>query len=243
MTLYTSKVIAQWLCLTERRVRQLRDEGVIVEARPGLYELQPTVARYIKYLGGAGKESLNTERMKLTAEKRKAAEMDNDLRRGDLHSTQDIEKGIQTMCLNIRSRFLAMPAKLKQDTGSGTAAPWAPPTFKDCVAADICAAFFEENEHADRHTVDGKDVLIVLEDDDLREHSAHWEAGAKQNFDTGLYTAHTILYIRVEDYGPKPKIGKQLVLDKGTKSQRTYTINLCQEESGVYRMTMERTRQ
>lgn len=116
--------------------------------------------------------------------------------------------------------------ELKQDTGSGMAAPWAPPTFKDCVAADICAAFFEENEHADRHTVDGKDVLIVLEDDDLREHSAHWEAGAKQNFDTGLYTAHTILYIRVEDYGPKPKIGKQLVLDKGTKSQRTYTINL-----------------
>lgn len=112
MTLYTSKAIAQWLCLTERRVRQLRDEGVIVEARPGLYELQPTVARYIKYLGGAGKESLNTERMKLTAEKRKAAEMDNDLRRGDLHSTQDIEKGIQTMCLNIRSRFLSMPAKL-----------------------------------------------------------------------------------------------------------------------------------
>lgn len=41
MTLYTSKVVAQWLCLTERRVRQLRDEGVIVEARPGLYELQP----------------------------------------------------------------------------------------------------------------------------------------------------------------------------------------------------------
>lgn len=72
---------------------------------------------------------------------------------------------------------------------------------------------------------------------------AYWEAGAKQNFDTGLYTAHTILYIRVEDYGPKPKIGKRLVLDKGTKSQRTYTINLCQEESGVYRMTMERTRQ
>jgi hypothetical protein len=102
MTLYTSKVIAQWLCLTERRVRQLRDEGVIVEARPGLYELQPTVARYIKYLGGAGKESLNTERMKLTAEKRKAAEMDNDLRRGDLHSTQDIENDSTYMIHPVR---------------------------------------------------------------------------------------------------------------------------------------------
>ena len=58
MTLYTSKVVAQWLCLTERRVRQLRDEGVIVEARPGLYELQPTVARYITYIGGAGKDRI-----------------------------------------------------------------------------------------------------------------------------------------------------------------------------------------
>lgn len=57
MTLYTSKVIAQWLCLTERRVRQLRDEGVIVEARPGLYELQPTVARYIKYGQGTIQKS------------------------------------------------------------------------------------------------------------------------------------------------------------------------------------------
>lgn len=27
MTLYTSKVVAQWLCLTERRVRQLEGRG------------------------------------------------------------------------------------------------------------------------------------------------------------------------------------------------------------------------
>ena len=76
MTLYTSRVVAQWLCLTERRVRQLRDEGVIVEARPGLYELQPTVARYITYIGGAGKETLTNERMMLTRAKREAAEME-----------------------------------------------------------------------------------------------------------------------------------------------------------------------
>ena len=101
MKLYTSKVVAQWLCLTERRVRQLRDEGVIVEARPGLYELQPTVARYITYIGGAGKETLTNERMMLTRAKREAAEMENDLPRG-----------IQSMFLNIRSRFLALPAKL-----------------------------------------------------------------------------------------------------------------------------------
>ena len=112
MTLYTSRVVAQWLCLTERRVRQLRDEGVIVEARPGLYELQPTVARYITYIGGAGKETLTNERMKLTRAKREAAELENELRKGEVHRTEDIERGIKSMFLNIRSRFLALPAKL-----------------------------------------------------------------------------------------------------------------------------------
>lgn len=112
MTLYTSKVVAQWLCLTERRVRQLRDEGVIVEARPGLYELQPTVARYITYIGGAGKETLTNERMKLTRAKREAAELENELRKGEVNRTEDIERGIKSMFLNIRSRFLALPAKL-----------------------------------------------------------------------------------------------------------------------------------
>lgn len=112
MKLYTSKVVAVWLGVTERRVRQLRDEGVIQETRPGLYDLQPTVAKYIAYIGGAGKESLNQERTKLTAAKREAAEMDNEQRRGDLHSTADIEAGIKTMFLNMRGRLLALPAKL-----------------------------------------------------------------------------------------------------------------------------------
>lgn len=120
---------------------------------------------------------------------------------------------------------------------------WPTPTFKDCVAADIDMTFFNGNEHADMHNVDGNDVLVILEESTLRERSAHWEAGAKQNFDTGLYTAHTILYIRVMDYGPKPKVGKQLVMDAGTDHKRTYSIVTCEDEGGVYRMTMERTRQ
>ena len=36
---------------------------------------------------------------------------------------------------------------------------------------------------------------------------------------------------------------KLLELDGGTGKQRTFTILKCQEEGGVYRMTMKRTRQ
>jgi len=114
-----------------------------------------------------------------------------------------------------------------------------PPTFKDCAAADIIKAFFCENEHASWHNIDGKKALVIFEESTLKEHSSHWEAGAKQNFDTGLYTAFSILYIQVKDYGPKPKVGKQLEMDK----KRTFSIKACEDEGGVYRMTLERTRQ
>lgn len=113
MKLYTSKVIADWLAVTQRRIRQLRDEGVIEESAPGLYDLKTSVVRYISYLRkGSGKTNLNDERALLTRAKREAADMENDLRRGNLHSSEDIEKGIKTMCLNIRTKFLTLPAKL-----------------------------------------------------------------------------------------------------------------------------------
>lgn len=120
---------------------------------------------------------------------------------------------------------------------------WTAPTFKDCIASDIETVFFNTDELTDIHTVDGKTVPCVIEVSRLQEHSAHWEAGAKQNFDTGLYTAHTILYIKIADYGPRPKVGRQLVMDQGTKEQRTFTILKCEDEAGIYRITMERTRQ
>ena len=109
MKLHTTNVVADWLALTPRRVRQLRDEGVLIEKAPGLYDLQSSVVRYIAYLR---KGSLNDERAKLTRAKREAADMENDVRRGNLHSTEDIEKGLATMCLNIRGRLSPLPAKL-----------------------------------------------------------------------------------------------------------------------------------
>ncbi len=116
-------------------------------------------------------------------------------------------------------------------------------TFKDAALDDIDDIFFDTTEHAETHIVDGHEAPIIIEEDRLKDHSAHWEAGAKQNFDTGLYTAHYVLYIKVSDYGPKPKIGKLIVLDEGTDHKRTYTIDKCTEEEGVYRMIITRTRQ
>ncbi len=134
---------------------------------------------------------------------------------------------------------------LKQEYGSeeGTGEGKKPLTFKDFARIDISSTFFRLDEFAEVHTVDGKEAPVVIEETTLKPYSAHWEGGAKQNFDTGLYTAYTLLYIRVEDYGPKPQVNKPLVMDMGTDHQRTYFIRSCETEDGVYRIKMERPKQ
>ncbi len=59
MKLCTDKVVADWLALTPRRVRQLRDEGVIQEKAPGLYDLRRTVTRYVLYVRKGNRADLN----------------------------------------------------------------------------------------------------------------------------------------------------------------------------------------
>lgn len=132
--------------------------------------------------------------------------------------------------------------ELKQDCGAPEGELKAL-TFRDCVAADIGNVFFNGGEHAAMREVDGKEALVIFEECTLKQHSAHWEAGAKQNFDTGLYDAWDVLYIQSKDYGPKPKVGKQLVLSVGEGKTRTYEIKMCKEEMGVFRMSLERVRQ
>lgn len=114
MKLYTTKIVAQYLDLSERRVRQLRDEGVLEEKAPGLYDLRSSVRRYINYLRGdeGCKADLNEERAKLTKEKRIAAETENKVRNGKLYRKSDITVGMTTVVMNLRSRLLALPNKL-----------------------------------------------------------------------------------------------------------------------------------
>ena len=69
MKLYTAAVVAEWLDISERRVRQLRDQKVLEEARPKLYRLKDCVHRYIDFLRKDGTPEgavdYNQERAKL----------------------------------------------------------------------------------------------------------------------------------------------------------------------------------
>lgn len=114
MTLFTSQKMAEYLDVSERRVRQMRDEEIIKEARPGLYDPAATMKRYIRYIHSNG-SGLNEERARLISVKRERAELELAEAKGGLHRTEDIEKALSTMVVNFRARMLAIPAKLAGD--------------------------------------------------------------------------------------------------------------------------------
>lgn len=47
--LYTSKAVGEWLGITDRQVRNLRDQGVLSEVRPGVFDMKVCVRQWRGY--------------------------------------------------------------------------------------------------------------------------------------------------------------------------------------------------
>lgn len=106
--------------------------------------------------------------------------------------------------------------------------------FKDVVKADISNVFADTNIFFEVMNVDGKDMRVMLDADALKE--TKFVPGKHEHAD-GLYAADVMIYIPVDDYGPKPKIGKLMVLGK-----KQYVITDCVDEAGMYTFTLKRNR-
>ncbi|MCL2087643.1 MAG: hypothetical protein FWH05_08650 [Oscillospiraceae bacterium] len=119
MKLYSAKAIARILDLSERRVRQMKDQNIIREfsGKSGLYELIPTIHAYINYIRNRNPDSAenvdyNTERALLMQAKRRGIEFDLGLKERDLHTANDVETVMASMLINFKTRLMSIPAKL-----------------------------------------------------------------------------------------------------------------------------------
>lgn len=117
MKMYTAAAVARRLDMTERNVRLLRDKGVLTEYKPGLYDLQTVTVQYINFLRQKNPEAedkvdYNTERAKLVRAKRESEELELQVRKNELHTTEDIEKALTDVLVNFRTKLMAIPAKL-----------------------------------------------------------------------------------------------------------------------------------
>lgn len=117
LKVYTTKAVAAFLGLSERRIRQLKADGIIKEYKngTGLYSLRDVTQMYIAFLKKGTDNDVvdyNSEKAKLIRAKRQNEELQLRSRQKELHEAADIERLLSTMIINFKSRLMAIPAKL-----------------------------------------------------------------------------------------------------------------------------------
>jgi phage terminase Nu1 subunit (DNA packaging protein) len=113
------ETLARLFNLTERRVQQLAQEGVIPKAEKNQYLLLPAIQGYIRYLQGSQSNrssdtanSLMTEEIAIKRAKREHLEIKNALLREDLINASDVAFTWESTCSFIKTRILSVPNKL-----------------------------------------------------------------------------------------------------------------------------------
>lgn len=105
-------------------------------------------------------------------------------------------------------------------------------SFKEVMKDDVNNTFMNVDEFADMHTVDGKEIPVLVDDNEIIER----EKKMKSNMD-GVYVKQKLIYVKADDFGPLPAIGRQIVFDR-----KRYMVTDSTDEGGVYTITMEANR-
>jgi hypothetical protein len=105
-------------------------------------------------------------------------------------------------------------------------------SFKQIVQRDIEEIFFNQEEFSDTHTIDGIEMVAMIDDMENIER----EKKMKSNMD-GIYARQILLYVKASEFGGIPAHGRILTLDS-----RKYTVVDAVDEGGVYTITLEANR-
>ena len=101
--------------------------------------------------------------------------------------------------------------------------------FKDMVQQDIRNAFLNPEEFGERHTVDGKEMDVIIDGNELVRREAKYMTMAE-----GLHTKQLLIYVSGEEFGELPLIGRLLKLDR-----KYYVVTDVADEGGMYSISLE----
>jgi phage terminase Nu1 subunit (DNA packaging protein) len=112
----TTKELSEILGLSDRRIRQLENEGSLVKITHGKFDLPQSIQKYIQVIKEQSESDeeidLTTERTLLTRANRQKVELELKIMQGELHRSEDIEQVMNDMLGTSRARLLGIPGKI-----------------------------------------------------------------------------------------------------------------------------------
>lgn len=103
--------------------------------------------------------------------------------------------------------------------------------FMKILEDDIKNTFFNLEEFAEVHNIDGKTYNIIIDEYELNER----EKGRERDMTAGVYKRQLLIYVSKAEFGKLPRIGRLIQLDDAG-----YIIKDATEEGGVFVLTLEK---
>lgn len=100
--------------------------------------------------------------------------------------------------------------------------------FKELLEQDVKNAFLNPKEFGEVHIVEGREMVIVIDDHELLEH----QRKAGQCLD-GIYDKQRLIYVAAEDIGALPAQGSFFTID-----DESYTVMDAVAEGDIYAITV-----
>lgn len=104
------------------------------------------------------------------------------------------------------------------------------PKLRDYLINDV-HTFLNVNDFADLHNINGHDILVVIDEDILKERPSH---SLNQAPSDGIFMGDIVLFIKLCDFGDPPVKGELLRLDG-----KIYTVTAVSKAEGLLEITLE----
>lgn len=103
-------------------------------------------------------------------------------------------------------------------------------TFKEQISSDNRKVFMNLDEFSEFHTINGKSMPCLIDNNELIDRERRY----KYQHADGIYMKQLLIFVRAEDFGPIPAIGRVVTFDK-----KTYTVSDSINEDGIYSLCLE----
>lgn len=107
-------------------------------------------------------------------------------------------------------------------------------SFKEHIESDINSVFMDLNIFGEKHTIKGKEMLIIIDEYELIEREKKQRS---IDSDDSLHYRKILFYVRQSEYGALPKIGRKVIFDG-----KEYTVINAVDEKGIYSISLEAVR-
>lgn len=105
--------------------------------------------------------------------------------------------------------------------------------FKEQITADNKNIFMNLDEFSDIHTINGKEMPVQVDSNEMIDREKRYQY-KRSLYADGVYLKELLIYVRAEDFGPLPAVGRTLTFDK-----KNYVISDAIDEDGIYSLSLE----